>query len=178
MRKQKVVEPESDLVEVELTSTTEEEVLDGAIKLPTVEILKMKNQLIFPTGNISFKFRTERSGSVPLPVAVKIIQQGGESFRLDFFYKTNGAPRTGHGGINMEIFDRSSFIIQTGVDERTGKPIGKAFSKLVCIASLHNTIPGIEERLEQLTCLTEDVVDWDSKQVTASTMAPVLQVKR
>lgn len=174
-RKAAAAEAEPEVLETELPIETEQS--SEAVKFPPVEILKMKTQVIYPTNGVQFKFKTERRGNVPVPVAVRVTQEGGQNCRLDFFYKTNGAPRNGNGSMNMEIFDRSVFIIQTGVDEKTGNPKGKAFSKLVCIASLHNTIPGFDERLEQLTCLTEENVDWDEKQVAAYTMAPTLQVK-
>jgi hypothetical protein len=122
----------------------------------------VSNKLSFfkPEDKVSFRFRDSSgaTGKAPLPDIVSTEREGQGTYVVRLLYLAGRAPRGGNGNVDTEQYDGLTLIVQSGVDEKTGKTIGKLFKNLHCTGWSWKTIEGV--KYEQITCLTEVKTDW------------------
>jgi len=112
---------------------------------------------------------------IPTPTHIRVIREGGDNYRLLLFYLPGEAPSVPHKDgrmINTSMYDGNTLIVQTGIDEASGKMRGKQYKNLVCTGWCYQNglTPDDDQRYEQITCLTVNVADWDSKPIDLKTL--------
>lgn len=135
--------------------------------------IKRVKQTTFTHGedNVTFKLLDSSSkATLELPVKVRIIEENKELFKLCFLYMPGKAPRSGDNHVNTAIFEKQTFVLVTGTDEKTGKVLGKKFSDLACIGFSYYTVFGEEQRYEQVTCLSSEPRDWENLKMNIKTL--------
>lgn len=147
------------------------------IVMKTSDMAKHRAQL-YTNGKdgITLKFRDkEGTNKVPPPTHVKVVKEGGEDYKLLLYYLPGEAPSvTNREGrmINTSMYDGNTLIVQTGIDEASGKMRGKQYKNLVCSGWCYQNGINLDDdqRYEQVTCLTVHVGDWDSKPIDLKTL--------
>jgi hypothetical protein len=147
------------------------------IEIKRSEMAKNQSQ-VFTNGEngIVLKFRDkDGTNKIPPPTHVRVLKEGGESYRLLLYYLPGEAPsvtRSDGRAINTAMYDGNTFIIQTGTDEVSGKMRGKQYKNLVCSGWCYQNglTADDDQRYEQVSCLTVHMGDWDSKPIDLKTL--------
>ena len=135
--------------------------------------------MVFKQGDGTTMKLVDQNGKqgIPLPEIAVAMREGGDNYRLLFYYKQGEAPRgNAKDTLNTSVFNETSLIVQTGVDEASGKPKGWAFKRLVCAGWAHDVFEEDEVRYEKVVCLTAIVTDWDNKPIDLKTIAPPIEI--
>lgn len=154
-----------------LDTATVEAMSDDTIRPIVLKVSDLnKNRAYIATNGkdgVVLKFHDANGKSkIAAPTHVKVIREGGDSYRLLLCYLPGEAPSISRGDgrvINTSVYDGNTLIIQTGIDEATGKMRGRQYKNLVCTGWCYQNAltPGDDQRYEQITCLTVSAIDWD-----------------
>lgn len=163
-----------------LDTATVEAMSDDTIRpidMKVSDIAKNRAQL-FSNGKdgILLKFRDGNgTNKIPVPAHVRVIKEGGEDYKLLLYYLPGEAPSVVNKDgrvINTSLYDGNTLIVQTGIDEASGKMRGRQYKSLVCTGWCYQNglNPDDDQRYEQVSCLTVHVGDWDSKPIDLKTL--------
>lgn len=162
--------------DVTVSLTEELDALEENVVLPIIpgkSLFSMTGEAVYYSGRdgISLYFRDRnKKSAINEPYGVRVFREGTadskdgkepqSNYRLCFLFEPGKAPRGNGGEINTSIFDRHSFIIQTGVNEKK-EALGKSFNELVCVGFSYDT-KATEKKMEMITCLTNVLANWNS----------------
>lgn len=145
---------------VVLAQATEEEDRVAPIQFKNSGI-RMGVSVYVPSEKVSFAWHDTRTGEqakLPLPLAVRVKREGGENYRLEFFF-----PNSSENEIGVDKFDNKTFTLRLGLNEETQRVQGRRFRSLVGAGWGRDSLPQLDSDLRFLKyiCHTDQINHFD-----------------
>lgn len=118
------------------------------------------------SDTISFRIKdSSNKSALKSPAGIRVTAQSEQNYQLDFLYLPKEAPRNG-SSINLDLFNRLTVLIQTGVNS-AGVPVGKTFKNLNVLGFFYKTFEEdeLQRKYEVVACVTDIPSTWDKEPI-------------